>query len=803
MKLILAVLCCLLFPFAAFCQSVEDFIQNADSLEASIPVEKVHLHLDRPYYAAGQTIWLKAYVVDGANRPSMLSNILYVDLIGEHDRIIKALKLPLAAGLASSDIALADTLDSGRYRLRAYTQWMRNFGEEGFFNRTISIVNPFNAAVAKGRSPAKLDDSWSVQFFPEGGDLVDSIRSKVAFKVLGSDGLGVSATGYVLDEQGARVAEFASSHAGMGSFMLSPFRGQTYTAVVRYGTQERRISLPSSRTEGYVLSLLDEDDSSLRLRITASKGNMNTKVTLIAQNGGQAQLLIQQKLDGQFADIRLPKDSFTRGLARFTLLDDKGIPVAERLAFIFTGKPMQLDLTTNKNSYGYREKVKVEMNLPAESGLSSNFSVSVTDISRLPVRKEDEHSILSDLLIKSELQGYIEQPNYYFISQTAERRKELDNLLMTQGWRRVSAKDMYSGQLPKISFQAEKDIQISGRVLLRGQAVKGGKVTLFSPNGGFTADTLTDDRGRFRFDKLIFADSTRFVVQARQQTDRPNVQIRLDLPERQRISLADDPELRSADDSVAMSFFVKEVRDELEELIKQGLLSRTNMLKEVVVKAVKPFNYVENSSKLGNAPADFVLRADQFEGETDMGVALMGKIPAMTIQVDPKTMAITAGLMRHGGKAMRLFVDGADWGTDLSAVPPGDIATLEVIRNAARSAIYGNAGSYGLIIVTTKVFAGLPTEVIVDPQGIITYRPQGYTVSREFYSPDYDAPETPRDSPDLRTTIYWNPDIFSKDGQPSSFEFFTADKAGTYRMVVEGLDVEGRLGRKAVEFEVR
>ena len=106
------------------------------------PQEKVHLHLDKPYYAIGDDIWFKAYVLDTRNsRPSLVSGILYVELINENDSVKKQLKLPLMSGITWGDFKLTDSLNEGNYRIRAYTQLMRNAGPDFFFDKTIKIGN--------------------------------------------------------------------------------------------------------------------------------------------------------------------------------------------------------------------------------------------------------------------------------------------------------------------------------------------------------------------------------------------------------------------------------------------------------------------------------------------------------------------------------------------------------------------------------------------------------------------------------------------------------------------------------------
>lgn len=124
---------------------------------------------------------------------------------------------------------------------------------------------------------------------------------------------------------------------------------------------------------------------------------------------------------------------------------------------------------------------------------TGSFSVSVTDMTRVPVNEEEETTILSNLLLTSELKGYVEKPNYYFLDNSATRMGHLDNLLLTQGWRRYSWKEISELKPTTHTYKPEESIAISGRVMSGSSPVKDGRVTLFSTQAGITVDTLTNN----------------------------------------------------------------------------------------------------------------------------------------------------------------------------------------------------------------------------------------------------------------------------------------------------------------------
>ncbi|HZY26057.1 MAG TPA: MG2 domain-containing protein, partial [Bacteroidales bacterium] len=145
-------------------------------------IEKVYLHTDRITYYPGDDIWFKAYLIDASER--LLSNYsrnLHVELISPSSGIINSHILNIVNGLANGDLHLSENLKSGEYRLRAYTNYMRNFGEELFFNKSIIIINPADSA--RALSNHKIDNTkLELTFYPEGGSLVENVASLVAFK---------------------------------------------------------------------------------------------------------------------------------------------------------------------------------------------------------------------------------------------------------------------------------------------------------------------------------------------------------------------------------------------------------------------------------------------------------------------------------------------------------------------------------------------------------------------------------------------------------------------------------------------
>ncbi|HEY4196098.1 MAG TPA: hypothetical protein VGM63_11215, partial [Mucilaginibacter sp.] len=309
------------FKLDAYSQADNGVIKNAvaglKTLQDIHIIEKAYLHFDKPYYAAGDTIYFKAYVTLGERHDlSKASGILYADLISPNNSIISSIKLQLVNGIAWGDFSLSFSLPKGNYRVRAYTRYMENDADY-IFDKTIpigSIVNnPATASVAANDQPGKAD----IQFFPEGGDLVSAMISKVAFKAIGANGLGVNVKGEVVDNTGKQVATFASSHLGMGAFYLVAMPGKTYKAKVTFadGTQNT-FALQEPLSKGIVLSMQDSLDK-ISVQIRCNKAyldeNMNKEVSLVMYAGGTVNT-VKAKLDSKILSMDLPNSQFPSGV---------------------------------------------------------------------------------------------------------------------------------------------------------------------------------------------------------------------------------------------------------------------------------------------------------------------------------------------------------------------------------------------------------------------------------------------------------------------------------------------------------
>jgi hypothetical protein len=231
--------------------------------------EKMYVHTDKSTYVAGEIIWFKLYNVDAAqHRPLPLSKVAYVDVLDASGKAVAQAKISLKEGKGEGSVLIPLSIISGNYTLRGYTNWMKNFGAGHFFEKRVPIINTLRNA------PGASADTMAYQLavFPEGGNLVNGIESKVAVKVSAPDGKGVDFTGTVLDESGNTIATVSSLKFGAGSFLFTPVSGPAYTLTVALPSgRVLKKELPKAYDQGYVMRVTDAG-TQIKVVVSAKTG---------------------------------------------------------------------------------------------------------------------------------------------------------------------------------------------------------------------------------------------------------------------------------------------------------------------------------------------------------------------------------------------------------------------------------------------------------------------------------------------------------------------------------------------------
>jgi hypothetical protein len=764
------------------------------------PQEKVYLHTDRDYYSSGETIWFKAYVMM-QNAPSLSATNLYVELLDKKGNIAMKKLLPVGGAGASGNFVLPDTLSAGNYQLRAYTAWMLNFDQDYLFYKDIAIYD-----ARKRNSPETPDSNkvmsndFAVQFFPEGGNLLTGVSSTVAFKAINTDGLPIEISGKIVDNKGKVVAQIKSEHDGMGTFELEPAKGVTYKAQLQSAAGGNKdFTLPAAADKGAILKVFNKG-----ARIfyqTALANSLDTAyddLMVFAQM--QHQMVYRANLKASEGRISgfIPTNQLPTGIVQITLFNSKGLPLSERLVFVRQND--QLDLSLQNADIGREEREKGSIELFVPEKMATSLSVSITDADRV-MPAINENNIVSSLLLTSDLKGYINNPAWYFKDTAVTTLHALDLVMLTNGWRRFTWTKILNDTMPNIRYPYEQGIRLKGSAFANNGAypMANGKVDFIikNPLDSTTsfASAPTDNKGDFVLDGLGFLDTVNIFYQGNDKMKRySNVVVRFNnhffdnsVPVKTPFPYMNPVVMDAKTLGAYLNLAYENGR------IAKSIASRSILLKEFTV-AERKVTAVETTEKR------YV--SGMFTSDNGYSFDLTKETPT-ALNVFQYLQSRVAGLQITGdynnpsmswrGGEPTLYLN--EMPTDksmISTININDIALVKVFRPPFMGGIGG--GSNGAIAIYTK--KGGDNRGDDGVKGFELYKKAGYSIVKEFYSPDYSQRKEIYSLPDKRLTLYWNPNVVVDSiTHTATIKFYNNDvPARKFRVVVEGIGEDGRLG---------
>ena len=783
----------LLLLLIGFQWADEDFTQKIAAkllhYRTVFPQEKAYLHLDKPYYVTGDTLWFKSYLVESAlHMPDSASQLLYVDLI-EHrtGKNVALRRVHLLGGIGNGDIVLADSIPSGGYTIRAYTNWMRNFSEEYFFKKDIYLFDPQNIATPPASSTIDL------KFFPEGGQLVSGVTTRVAFKAINESGRGADVNGFVLNKSNDTVAFFKTEHLGMGRFQFEAKPGEVYNAFTRgKDGNVTRFDFPKVQESGFTM-VVDNLSNPLKMRViiySRIPGKQESLVNIVGHSRGIVAFVAKGKVTAKGLMLSLPTTDLPDGITHLTLFDEHEKPVCERLVFINHNRSLNVKVTPSKTAYKPREKATMEIMVSDSAGkpVETSLSVAVTDAGQILQQPYDEN-IASHLLLSSDLKGFIEQPAYYFDPQKTERKIHVDYLMMTQGWSRFRWEDVLADSLNAPQSFVEQGITLSGEVRRNKKTVNDKiALSLYLSNDSLSTfmTAETNESGRFAVYNLVFEDSLKLRLQGMNKKGNTNLSFLLDPFISPKITLTKAPFYPITVDAQQLQAYLKRAEQD-QEIARKIRESRERLLQEVTIKGKKQVQ--RDPRKLyGSADASLKITPQMASGGRTILDLLAGRVAG--VQVVGSGM--NASVYIRGNRTEPLFVlDGMPVDKGMIAnLNTFDVESIDVLKGAS-AAIFGSRGGGGVIsILTKRGNENYDYSQDVVP-GVLVANIAGYNVPKDFYAPAYSANATQNVNPDYRSTVFWAPMLRTgKDGK-AKLEYYNTDAATSMDVRVECLSLTG------------
>ena len=785
--------------------------------------EKVYIHSNRNDYYPGETIWMKAYTVAGPNhQPSPLSRNLYISLVDENGINSQTLLVQNEEGFSEASIELPDDLSPGNYSLQAYTEWMKNDGEAYFFKKEILINDPNSTDQGTNESPNV--EAIDLQFLPESGHLLAGHNNHIAFRAISSSGLPVNVEGTILINGEETDITLETMHNGMGHFELAPDATKKYQ--VRLDQSAIIYNLPDIESRGAILSV-DPFYSEEEIKVTVSTNSKGLNPFLIGQSRGWLNYTSNVKIVDGKGELIISKSIFPEGINHLTLFTEDGEALGERLFFHRKNNGLNIKVFLNDSIYVKRERTIANLTVTDEFGnpVQGNFSLSVYNLNRSYV-KDNATNISAHLLLNSDLAGHIHEPAHYFNNPTLAKDKQLDLVMMTQGWTRFNWDELQSLKEREEDFSFETGLSISGQVLFqdRMKRAKNASVTYIN-NGSDNPEMMVeiaDRKGRFTFKNVANVDNKPFLLQGMTEKGSTDVRFEVDsLPykamnlspfsSRDVINFTESNEETFINDQITedqtekASFIVRDNKD---------FLSTIQVLEDVIVEAQR--EEIEKRVSVWGAPSTSIdltkiipestsgLLFNYIKGRIP-GVQITDNGPATTIEIRgqlsnsaPDVDSLT-GLVTANPDQPLIYLDNVLTPIDVvDQIPANQFERIEVFKGPD-AAVFGANSAKGAVLFFTKANY-VPN--FNSQGGVSRFIRPGYHQTKTYYSPIYDNNYSATGVPDFRISLHWEPTISTDENGKASINWFNSDDEDEILIIIEGIGDQGLTGYSELTYKV-
>ena len=836
--------------------NIMTYLQKAMNFNKVVPQEKVYLHFDNMGYFENETMWFKAYVVRTDNgRATDLSKVLYVELLNPSGDVIKTRKYPIdSLGVSHGDMKLDTLLGSGFYEVRAYTRYMTNWGTNAVFSRVFPIFKKparegeyadltiqtklyadrdpnnrttddsiYQKAIDEGIYTHELMKTISVQFYPEGGNLVVGKRSRVAMLAVDDNGRPHQGEGFVMNERGDVLAAVETDSLGRGVFEVVPDEGKLTYQMRNLKKDEKRqvqfFTLPKALKQGCTLSV-DAISEKMLATLQCTDSVCGNLLGYVLMNNGNI-IRCDTLTAVPLVEIEMNRQTLPEGVNQMTVFDCMGRIMTERL-FFKTPTPDKTDSirlvakTTKLKPCG-----KVEMELHTQP--HANLSFSAMDAHTMT--NGQQGNMKTWMLLSSEVRGYIPNIDYYFEADDAEHRRNTDLLMLTQGWRR------YDWRLMSERYTFRKPQPIEDKMYLNGTLKAYRRhnpvenvhlyVILYNKYGqSLLGQTRTDSVGNYAFEMPFVDGEWNLCIyttkQLKNKEKRKTYYVGIDrqFSPKPRFITPVEAEILHP---LAPNTFVRKPFEPLEEDEFVPITQKDHVLESVTVKGRRYFTNDDwrfKNEAYGRQYASIYYNIDkecndaldrgepvpyfldfleeknalfQYHREAPYPYAGQKYIPTIqgTYQLSPPNSQLSTSTYNYtyGGRDVEWIFDNNDrplLGVKVYELFLNDIKSVYIVPNDPRD-MDGH----------TRIYVYLHTKYTTESnKGIRRTYFDGFNQASTFKTEDYSVIPP---MADFRRTIWWQPDVKTDAQGKAKVEFFNNSTCEEMYISVEGMTEDGKI----------
>jgi len=824
-------------------------IQALDIFSKKIPQEKVYLHFDNTSYYQGDKIWFKCYIVTSERHQlSWLSKTLYVELLNPGGEIVDKRILRIEDGQCHGDFTLNQLpFYSGFYEVRAYTKYMLNFGDDTIFSRLLPV---FNKPKAEGNFEEKdmlrygrwgtgdypmkrerpiKEKAVNLRFFPEGGYLIQGVTSRIAFEATDEVGNPIDVKGVVIDGNKQELCSLATFHDGRGLFTYTPNAGRRRDiAHIEFSGKKYSFDLPMAISQGVAMQVdnhIHPDSVGITLRKNVDTPAQMVGVAML--NGGKLQHLYFSWIEEDEIFFKMEKTRLPSGVSQIVLFNCNGQVLCDRLIFTNKNDFLEISATTGKQAYRPFELVDMELSITDKESnpMNTTFSLSVRDGAN---EVENKRNILTDLLLMSEIKGYVHNPSYYFEADDDVRRIALDHLLMVQGWRRYSWQQMTGIKPFELKYPAEQGLETNGKIvsLVRQKPQPNVDVGLLlfqigadeAHSASYMGTFVTDEQGRFSFISdvdgrwnMILTVTEKgkkrdhWILLDRVFTPEPGryryADLQITIAENNNQDLDDEEIPHDLKQSIDSLFFAYQ-----DSLSKLPINRKVLQIPEVKVRAKKRTQAQDILHNRSTSLAFYDVPSE-LDDIYDRGIFVGKDIHAVLKNMNKNFYTISRGdrewiLYKN---RMPLFVIDYERAEHtrlgyfkyqninlnaIKAIYINETAAAKCQYADSRISCFDADDVYGCVVfIETYPEGQIPVE---GAKGVRKTWLEGYSTVSEFYSPDYAV--LPPMPDDYRSTIYWNPMVTTDENGKAKVTFYNNSRCTQFSISAETVTSFGMIG---------
>lgn len=831
-------------PCGAFGQEADSVVESLVSLIRAtsafpryVQREKVYLHLDNTFYTQGDNIWFSAYVVRaGRNMPAPLSRTLYVELLNPGGKVVDKRILKIEDGRCHGELSLSHTpFYPGYYEVRAYTKYMLNFGDGDVYSRVVPVLArnetsltslPGGKAMSASDKLKYSDSRPSVSgdrkiafgVYPEGGHLLAGVPARVAFEVTGSDGLPAEVSGYLTDRGDKKICSFKTGHLGRGIIEFIPEAGMKYKAVVEIDGKTRSFDMPAVSDKGISVKVDNlSSDESIRVHIRKNVATPPMMLGGVVTSRGELRHYWLAGLeDDEEVTYDIDRSLLPTGVSQITLFDAAGNIMADRLVFVNHNDAINIEPALSKAEYEPYGKVDLDFSLYDKGGapVSVPFSLSVRDAD---VTSPEGSDILADMLMASDLKGYVSHPSYYFESDDSTHVADLDLLMMVQGWRKYPWGYVIGAEPLEFRYTPEQGIELHGRVMSSNRKTPKPDVTVSSflvrreddeddiRTEKFVDAFTSDSLGRFAF----LADvegKWNLILSAMEGGKKKNYKILLDrvfTPDARAYAKA---ELYPPAQAVRSNIPLAMNDMQPDSAVSSASGERRVDLREQTVWSDNDTPEARRHKARSTSTAYYDVQSER-EDMIDAGLKTGERIHDFLVSLNKNFSR------RHSYQGESLVYKGREaiFVLDHDRTYDNGIDSMryQVLRMEAIESVYINEDPYIIAmycppeLTTDEIFKRFGCVVIIETfPRYQTYTPadkgvrktwlDGYSPVAEFYSPDYS--QLPPDPDDYRRTLYWNPSVNPDANGKAHVTFYNNGTSRNFSVSAATVLPDGRVG---------